>query len=334
MKKTLIALAVLGSFAGAAVAQSSATLYGLLDVGYGIGNGGIMGSESSYDFQQLGNANSTSRWGVRGQEDLGNGKAVYFNLESQIAPETGVTGGTSGGGAFNRAAIVGVKGGFGAVQAGRQLTVMNNILGAYDISGTPNMTSALTNARISAVSQRTTGSRYDSALLYISPNFSGFSFQAALILKNDDGVSPLTQDKNVYSAGANYVNGPFSVGAAFESKHADGMSASWGLGARFNFTSFVISGGYFDNHVEAEGKGFYLGAAIPVNAFTIGAQVALNIDGNAGDYDALALELFAKYKVSNRTQLYLQTGYLNSDAEDWNQAGRKYSASFGIVHRF
>lgn len=333
MKKSLIALAVLGAFAGAAAAQSSATLYGMIDMGYGVGNGGAYEGNKGDDskFQQWGNSNSTSRWGLKGQEDLGNGVAVYFNLESKISPEDGDTGSKL----FDRAAIVGVKGGFGAIQAGRQTTVVNNVLGQYDISGTPNLTSATGNVGISAISQQfgvgNNYSRLDSALAYISPNFSGFSFQGAIVLKNDQAIAGA--DKNVYTVGASYANGPFSVGAAFESKPVDGTSASWGIGAKLNFTSFVVSGGYFDNHLEADGKGFYLGAALPINAFTVGAQVAMNTDA-PGDLDPLAFELFAKYKLSDRTQLYAQTGYLNKDARDFQVASRKYSASFGIQHRF
>ncbi|MGL4667855.1 MAG: porin [Saezia sp.] len=328
MKKSLIALAVLGAFAGAAAAQSSATLYGKIDMGYGIGNGGGYEGSQGDDskFQQWGNSNSTSRWGLKGQEDLGNGTAVYFQLESKISPETGSTGSNL----FDRAAYVGIKGGFGAIQAGRQNTVINNVLGQYDITGSPNITSSLGNVGISAISQSlgaTNYTRLDSAIAYVSPNFSGFSFQGAAVLKNDAVFA-----KTVYTVGASYANGPFSIGAAFESKPADGMSSSWGIGAKVNMTSFVISGGYFDNHMDGDGKGFYLGAALPINAFTIGAQVAMNTD--AGDDDPLAFELFAKYKLSDRTQLYAQTGMLNKDAERWMGASRKYSASLGIIHNF
>lgn len=360
MKKTLIALAVLGSFAGAAAAQSSATLYGKLDVGYGVGNGGtyegLKGRDSK--FQQWGNSRTTSRWGLKGEEDLGNGLTVYFNLESKIDPENGSTGSKL----FDRAAIVGIKGSFGAIQAGRQTTVVNNVLGQFDLSGSPNLTSALGNAGLSAISQRFGGSTYarvDSALAYISPNFSGFSFQAAVVLKNDLINGP--DSKTLYTIGAQYTIGGFKIGAAFESKPVDmaGVSSSWGIGAKYDFGSFVISGGYFDNHLKADGRGFYLGAMAPIGAFEVGAQVAYNTrasngtktnwtwipDFNTGTmvlvpYQAddrikpLAWELFANYKLSNRTSLYAQYGGLNGKAETFQGADRKYSASFGIIHNF
>lgn len=360
MKKSLIALAVLGSFAGAAAAQSSATLYGKLDIGYGIGNGGtyegLKGRDSK--FQQWGNSRVTSRWGLKGEEDLGNGLSVYFNLESKIDPENGA----SSSDLFDRAAIVGIKGSFGAIQAGRQTTVMNNVLGQFDVSGSPNLTSALGNAGLSAISQRFGASNYsrvDSALAYVSPNFAGFSFQAAVVLKNDLINGP--DSKTLYTVGAQYAIGGFTIGAAYESKPVSmaDVSSSWGIGAKYNFGSFVISGGYFDNHLKADGRGFYLGAMVPVGAFEFGAQVAYNIkaiNGTETDYKwipdfntgtfvlvpytadneikPLAWEIFANYKLSNRTSLYAQYGGMNNKAEAFQNADRKYSASFGIIHNF
>ena len=333
MKKSLIALAVLGSFAGAAFAQS-ATLYGKLDVGYGIGNGGafegVKGNDSK--FQQWGNQRTTSRWGLRGSEDLGNGLQAYFRLESKIDPESGSTGSKL----FDRAAYVGLSGNFGSVQAGRQNTVINNVLSQFDVSGSPNTTSALGNAGLSAISQNLGGNTYarvDSAIAYISPNFSGFSFQAAVIAKNDDILGLGSNAKTVYTLGGSYNYGGFTIGAAYESKLADGMSASWGIGAKYDFGTFLISGGYFDNHLNADGKGFYLGASAPFGAFTVGAQVAYNSDA-AGDLDPLAWELFGTYDLSKRSQLYLQYGGVNSDAEDWLGASRKYSVGFGLIHNF
>lgn len=373
MKKSLIALAVLGSFAGAAAAQSTATLYGKIDVGYGVGNGGTYEKSQGNDskFQQWGNSRTTSRWGLKGSEDLGNGLKAYFNLESKIAPETGASG------SFDRAAIVGLSGSFGAIQAGRQTTVMNNVLGQFDVSGTPNLTSATGNAGISAISQKlggTTYARVDSAIAYISPNFSGFQMQAALVLKNDDilgvegkntgdvdfwGNPILLSAKNIYTLGFTYNYGNFTVGAAYESKLYDGMSASWGLGLKYDFGSFVLSGGYTDNHMDADGKGFYIGAKAPIGAFTIGAQIGYNTDveysdtkfvwlpnANMNGFDLWsftgtekakpwALEVFATYDLSKRTQLYAQAGAISGDNYDYFMGGsRKYSASFGIIHNF
>ena len=283
-------------------------------------------------FQQWGNSKATSVWGLAGEEDFGGGNKIYFQLESELNPETG----EGGDALFGEAAYIGIAGNFGSVQAGRQSTVNSNILGEYDVSGAPALTSSLGNAGVSGDAQRYSGETYssaDSALLYISPDFSGFSFQAALVLKNDAIISA---GKNVYSVGAVYEIGDFSVGAAFESKLADGMSASWGLGASYDFGSFLVAASYFDNHLDADGKGFSVGVIMPINAFEVGVQIAYNTDASDGadDIEPLAWELFANYNLSKRTQLYAQYGGMNKDAQTFNDASRKYSASFGIIHNF
>lgn len=342
MKKSLVALGILGAFAGTAFAQS-ATLYGTLDVGYGIGNDGIYEGSSGNQskFQQWGNAKTTSVWGLMGSEDLGNGLKAYFHLESEISPEDGSTG----DGLFDRAAYVGLTGGFGSIQAGRQSTVSSNIMSEFDVSGAPGLTSSLGNAAVSGDAQRFGADTYDhidSALVYISPEFSGFQFQAGLVLKNDDvlGAGAFGLDsKNLYTLGATYNYGGLTVGAVFESKPVSisGVSSSWGLGAKYDFGSFLISASYFDNHLKTDGRGFSLGIAAPFDAFTLGAQVAYNTKAYdlAGDkVKPLAWELFATYDLSKRTQLYIQYGGMDSDAKDFNGAERKYSAAFGLIHSF
>lgn len=343
MKKTGIALAACAVLSAPAWAQSAVTLYGTLDVGYGVGNQGIYEGESTGEgkFQQWGNARSTSVWGLQGKEDLGNGLSAYFQLESEISPEDGATDG------FNRAAYVGLSGGFGSVQAGRQSTVSSNIMSEFDVSGAPGLTSSLGNAGVSGDAQRFGKETYDhadSVIAYMSPEWSGFSFQGAVILKNDDVFDAGDDAKNIYTVGALYNYGGLTVGAVFESKPFDrsgvDISSSWGLGAKYDFGSFLISGSYFDNHLKSDGRGFSLGvsAPIPNSAFTVGAQIAYNTKAyspaSGDEIKPLAWELFSTYDLSKRTQLYVQYGGIDNDAKDFNEAERKYSASFGLIHNF
>ena len=111
MKKSLLALAVLGAFAGAASAQSSVTMYGRLDlsVGKGLGNA------------QKGMFNgSGSRLGMRGVEDLGGGLKGLFNIEHRFDADTGAS--SSGTRFWTGRSIVGVEGGFGQIVLGREYT--------------------------------------------------------------------------------------------------------------------------------------------------------------------------------------------------------------------
>lgn len=131
MKKSLVALAVLG-MTGAACAQSSVTLFGIVDLGASYytnktENAQGQAFKTSQTALTSGNFNS-SRLGLRGTEDLGGGLAAGFWLEAAIFPDTGSTGGNvanSGGavtGLFNRRSTVSLSGRFGEVRLGRDYT--------------------------------------------------------------------------------------------------------------------------------------------------------------------------------------------------------------------
>ena len=347
MKRHIIFSAILALTATQVVlAQSSATLYGTIDMGYSVGNNGLYeGQDNGINskFQQWGNGRTTSVWGLTGMEDLGHGNKIYFTLESAFNPESGANDDDDR--FFGEAAYIGFESKFGSLQAGRQSTVHSNILSEFDVSGAPNLTSALGNAGISGDAQKMTDdyvSTLDSALIYISPNFSGFSFQAGLALKNDDFLQEGEHGKNLYTLGLTYEWQGLLIGASFESKPVDSTlyeaSSSWGVGAKYDFGSFIVAASYFDNHNDYDGKGFSLGVSVPFNAFEFGAQVAYNRDALAYETDdkvkPLAWELYATYSLSNRTQLYAQYGGMDSDAQKFNNAARKYSAGFGIIHNF
>ena len=119
MKKSLIAFAVLGAFASAASAQSSVVLYGVIDASTShMSNQTVAGGKKfSLDASNL----SSSRWGLKGTEDLGNGLKANFNLESSLNVDTGTAGNL-----FDRNASVGLSGSFGTVNVGRQTNL------AYD----------------------------------------------------------------------------------------------------------------------------------------------------------------------------------------------------------
>lgn len=126
MKKTLLALGALTAFAGAASAQSSVTLFGVVDaslrhVKTGDTSVGKMGTDG----------NSPSRFGFRGVEDLGNGLAASFWLEAGFSPDTG----TVGSKLFSRRSTVGLSGAFGEVRLGRDTLAVYNNASAFDPFG-------------------------------------------------------------------------------------------------------------------------------------------------------------------------------------------------------
>ncbi|MEO7336206.1 MAG: porin, partial [Caldimonas sp.] len=118
MKKSLLALAVLGAFAGVASAQSSVTLYGTLDV-----NGRYVKSDGqSRRLSEATDGINSSQLGFRGVEDLGGGLKAGFTLLTGTSPDTGRSSGETSGKFFNRRATVSLLGGFGEVRLGRDYT--------------------------------------------------------------------------------------------------------------------------------------------------------------------------------------------------------------------
>ncbi|MDD5031109.1 MAG: porin, partial [Rhodoferax sp.] len=127
MKKSLIALAVLAA-AGAASAQSTATVYGLADVWFGnVKTDNGAGVTTSTTQLTSGGVN-TSRWGLKGSEDLGGGLKANFKLEQGFTLDNGAA--KNAAKAFDRVAQVGVSGGFGAVDIGLTWTAFDDIAGA------------------------------------------------------------------------------------------------------------------------------------------------------------------------------------------------------------
>ena len=128
MKKSIVALAVLGSFAGVAAAQSSVTLFGVIDLAarYTKANG--------VNTKQLASdGSSSSRFGVRGTEDLGGGLKAGFWLESALSADTGTTDATR---FWARRASVSLMGDFGEVRLGRGKTSTRTLIDDFDVYGT------------------------------------------------------------------------------------------------------------------------------------------------------------------------------------------------------
>jgi predicted porin len=124
MKKSLLALAVLGAFAGAASAQSSVTIYGLLDLAVTKGNGGTANGDSNPGANGTSKAyimkqSASSRLGFRGTEDLGGGMSAQFQIEHRFTPDDGAAAGTFWAG---RSYVQLTSAAVGSVYLGREYT--------------------------------------------------------------------------------------------------------------------------------------------------------------------------------------------------------------------
>ena len=318
MKKSLIALAVLAA-SGAAMAQSSVTLYGRLDASIGQtkteSTGKAEVKQTALDQSNL----NTTFWGLRGTEDLGGGLKANFKLESGFALDTGV-GNT---GLFERTATVGLSGGFGAVNLGRQYTAYDALRGATNNVWDSNLST--TGAVWKATGMTDYSNRISNSVRYDSPVFSGISGSVAYGFgenKNTTGnVGSATDNVSLH---VKYAAGPLLVGYAHqEEKLAQPLSTTAQVtnkydlfGASYDFGVAKLTGSY--NQAKdgtTKDKEYQVGVSMPMGAFAVAAGYSKATSERAGraDLDGEGYTLVGTYDLSKRTTLYV--GYKATDVE-------------------
>ncbi|WGS53909.1 porin [Paraburkholderia sp. D15] len=212
MNKKVFAAATLAVFASAAHAQSSVTLYGLIDAGFTYSNHANAQGKSLYQYGD--GVAQGSRWGLRGSEDLGNGLKALFVLENGFNSGTGTLG--QGSSLFGRQAYVGLsQNGIGSLTFGRQYSFSTDFLGGNYSNG-GNTVAGNYGYHINDIDQLTS-SRISNAVKFTSANFYGLTFGGMYGFSNQAGAFGGTAGSSsaAYSFGANYANGPFSIGAAY-----------------------------------------------------------------------------------------------------------------------
>ncbi len=344
MKKSLIALAVLAA-SGAAMAQSSVTVYGRLDASVGSAKVGNVGAVVS-NTQLFSNNITTSRIGFRGTEDLGGGLSALFIIETGFAPDA--PGATYLG---DRAAVVGLSGGFGTIKLGRHDTAFDDI---RDLSVSSNLWDSASLASTESIVGTTGfngvgniadyGDRANNQIRYESPSFGGVTF--GISYGFDEVAAPTKQDVIAYNV--RYKSGNLDVGAAYQ-ETAQGGAPNFTVtddrkystvAAAYNFGSFRISGGWNQAKNTATGlksNTYTIGANVPVNAFdfSVGYSTAKAKQQNGATFEkGSAFSAGVTYSLSKRTRLY--AALTNGDIE--NGAGVKqrqrdiYAA--GVIHTF
>ncbi len=206
MKKSLIALAALAA-SSAAMAQSSVTVYGLVDVWVGSAkeSSTTAGTTTSTRNNVLESGGfATSRIGFKGTEDLGGGLKANFNIETAISPDA--PSATSIG---SRNAWVGLSGGFGAVQLGRVWTPYDDARATANDTFNANFASSFLAWR--GYQDRTTnGIRYD------TPTIAGFTGNVAYAFGEDKAAAAGSKASSLTSFGLNYSNGPIVANLAHQ----------------------------------------------------------------------------------------------------------------------
>ena len=254
MKKTLAAVAVLGAFAGSAIA-ADVTLYGVVDMGLNYTH--VDMDQANVDdvdsFQMKSGQQSGSRWGLKGTEDLGNGLTVGFVLENGFTADDGADGGNS---MFDRESMLFLEGGFGKLAFGR-IGSFNQGQGSFSKIGmlTPFGTS-FGDYAAQAGNIFASSTRYANSIVYETPSFAGFQVTAMYSMGNTDGKGTENESDTdrYYGIAATYENGPAAAYLAVDSTNYK----SYGVlnGNDMNDAWTVTLGGSWDFEVVKA----YLGA--------------------------------------------------------------------------
>lgn len=312
MKKlTLLATAAVGLLSSAAMAQSSVTLYGIVDAAVVHTTNQTGGNKLAVDAGQL----ATSRWGMRGSEDLGGGLKANFNLEGTLVNDSGAAGSL-----FDRQSTVGLSGGFGSVNLGRQNILGVDSIGMADPIGlahagtNPNVAFSALNAGSLYGDFGTNGPsaaalRQNNSIRYMTPLMSGFG--GALMY--GFGEQPGNTSARSYTGiSGYYTNGKSGAALAYAQlkNQADNSTLTlWGGGAKYVINSmFELRATYAQNEVDTTNRKIAV-TGLGVN-YTVMPELTLtgayyntkrsgDISGKADQFVALG-----KYALSKRTILY------------------------------
>jgi predicted porin len=316
MKRSLFALAALTAFAGAASAQSSVTLFGVVDVNMRQVNNTDNQSQLSTD------GNSSSRLGFRGTEDLGGGLRAGFWIEGSLSADTGNANGQT----WQRRSTVSLIGNFGEVRLGRDYTPTFWNWTMFDPFGTNGVGSA---ANLGLEAGRFQGSGGSYGTLVRANNTVGYFLPANLgglygqfMVAAGEG----TLGNKYYGGRLGYSAGAFDVAAAYGqtqvTPNEDGDS--WNIAGSFNLGFAKLSGYYGEVKViNTTQSNYYIGITAPVGPVTLKASYG-HVDNvfitqnNNASADQIAIG--AVYDLSKRTALYAHGSYISNDNASFRTA--------------
>ncbi|MGI4981815.1 MAG: porin [Janthinobacterium lividum] len=255
MKKSLLMAATLSAFAGASHAQGSVTLYGVLDQSIGWQNNA--GGKSLINTSS--GARQGSRWGLRGTEDLGAGLKAIFVLENGFNLGNGEA--LQGGRMFGRQAFVGLSSNdFGTLTLGRQYDMLVDFVSPLTIAA---RSTGGIGAHYLDLDNLDNSHRANNAIKYTSANYGGLSFGATV---SPGGIAGAAGKNLIWSAGANYANGPFVLAAAYLKSKDPTFSALPGIakhlpGASDTASATALLAGKSNYRVAAGGASYTFGPA-------------------------------------------------------------------------
>jgi predicted porin len=356
MKKSALALAVLGAFAGAASAQSSVTLFGVVDVNMRYVNN----DSTAYSLSQDGMA--SSRLGFRGVEDLGGGMKASFWLEGALGPDTGTgtssygSGNTTGPGGlmFRRRSTVSLSNQWGELRLGRDYTPTFWNWTVFDPFGT-NGVGAATNLVLGAeLASQTSGGdafgtlvRANNTVQYFLPN-GGFGpglYGQVMVAAGENAAL-----NKFFGGRIGYAAGPFDVAASYGQTAVDAADtrdmSNWNIAGSWNFGTFgKLSAFYGQISVDLspaqqvlaggdkiDSKNWFVGYVIPFGQANfklsyggVNQGGSRAFDGN----DATQWALGADYNLSKRTAIYATVSSINNGGPSGGALGTSYTVNSG-----
>ena len=338
MKKSLFAIAAVTAFAGAAQAQSSVTVYGILDVGYVGTNTRNPASTTAAGYKTSSNtlgqsAESTSRLGFKGTEDLGGGTNAFFTAEFQLYPQDGslsgsaassITTGTSPnsyGGLQNRQTFVGLsKKGIGQAAIGTQYTPVHVAVAKTDPGQSNNMVgSVIYPANGSGTTTGAYTVRSNNAVTAQTEVMAGFQASAMYAINNQDRTQYATNSTDA-SAGGNTNN------------------TGWGLGLNYTWNKLFATANYqsFKNENNTGS------ASLPAGTVVYGSNVTDNQTYVGATYDFGILKAYAGWVNRKATSGLDSNNYVKRSGqqigvrsfitptiEGWANIGNGRYTSFG-----
>ena len=318
MKKSLIAFAAL-AVSGAVMAQSSVTVYGIADayVRYSTTDKGNGLSSLNKTEVNSGGIN-TSRWGLKGSEDLGSGLKVNFRLEEGFFLDAGAgqkKDFATYPQAFSRESWVGVSGSWGAVRFGRTFTPFDDVINTSD-----GMFSAVSmSPQRVAFSSENYRDTIANTIYYESPTFSGFAAAASYSLDESD-----PQLAKVGAFNVTYTDGPVAVQVAYQEENVILASAGGIAGTTANKGTYSLLGGSYD-FGPAKLKATY--ANVTNKNWTGGSGE--NIDG----YKTTEYQVAVDVPVG--PALTLSASYANSDDDNATGTNKKQNRKgFGMAGKY
>ncbi|ALK98409.1 porin [Massilia sp. WF1] len=353
MKKATLALAVLAALclSEQAAAQENVQLYGILDAGVSYTNHADANGGSVT--RVISGGSNTSRWGLRGSENLGNGLKAVFNLEGQVNVDTGDNGGTL----FKRQANVGLDGSFGRVIIGRSFTTTYDLVSKFDPMGyAPNYSWATTGSATGPSKYGMT-TAFDNLVKYTG-HAGGFTLSATVGLGEQPGSA---SDGRKYALGGTWFGNGLGVMATYEQINGNNVAATgrhdetraYHLGADYTSGPWKYTAAMRGYKLES-GKAatadlradtYWAGVNRVIGKLTLTGAVyhinTLNVPAEK-DADPTMLVLRAKYALSKRTFLYAVAAHARADHGQLTGLSRDEAGfdstqtgiTTGIQHRF